>query len=190
MSGILKRVGQVIDEGRLTLHGLRSQQSSAVALEQAIGLAADDFRGRQNIDIRIATEGNRQPLNALMRDDVYRIAREAVVNALRHSRASHVEVAIQYGRHHLRVKVLDDGCGIDPETLRSADSGHYGIRGMRERAERIGATVRFWSRVNGGTEVELLVPQGVFRPTASPGALPARLFRRFWGWRHRDRRAF
>jgi signal transduction histidine kinase/streptogramin lyase len=165
MSGILKRIGQVIDEGRRTLHGLRSHYGAADALEQAISRDADDFRGRQDVDIHIVTEGARRSLNPLVGDDVYCITREAVVNALRHSRARRVDIGIEYGRQHLRVTVADDGCGIDPQILERHKPGHFGIRGMRERAERIGATVRFWSRDSAGTEVELVVPETVFQRT-------------------------
>jgi len=79
-------------------------------------------------------EGRRRALNALVRDDVYRIGREALVNSIRHSQASSVEIAYA---SYLRLVVRDDGCGIDPEVLSSGRDGHWGLTGMQERAARI-----------------------------------------------------
>jgi signal transduction histidine kinase len=97
-------------------------------------------------------------LHPVIRDQVYRIGREAVVNAFRHSRATGIEVELEYANHQLRVLVRDNGCGIDPQVLRSGRDGHWGLSGMRERAEGVGARLRVWSRPAGGTEVELSVP--------------------------------
>jgi signal transduction histidine kinase len=94
----------------------------------------------------------------LVRDEVYRIGREAVLNAFKHSRGSHVELIVKYGSRWLRVLVRDDGCGIDPAVLRSGRDGHWGLAGMRERAERIGAQLHVWSDATKGTGVELTVP--------------------------------
>src|SRR5687768_9824871 len=94
----------------------------------------------------------------MIRDDVYRIGREALVNAFRHSGATRIEVGVECGRRHLRVLVRDDGSGIDDEVLRSGRDGHWGLSGMRERAERIGARLKVRSRAASGTEVELNVP--------------------------------
>ncbi|HEX6623696.1 MAG TPA: ATP-binding protein, partial [Pyrinomonadaceae bacterium] len=94
----------------------------------------------------------------VIRDEVYRIGREALVNAFRHAEAGGVEVEVEYAPKHLRVLVRDDGRGIDAEVLRSGRDGHWGLSGMRERAERIGARLKVRSRAASGTEVELNVP--------------------------------
>ncbi len=98
------------------------------------------------------------PLRSVIRDDVYRVGREALVNAFRHSRASNIDVQLEYSANHLRVVVRDHGSGIDPQVLPVGRDGHWGLSGMRERAERIGARVKVLSRAGGGTEVELRVP--------------------------------
>jgi signal transduction histidine kinase len=103
-------------------------------------------------------------LHPVIRDEVYRIGREALVNAFRHARASSIEVEVQYTTSHLQVLVRDDGCGIDPQVLRSGREGHWGLPGMRERAEGIGAKLKVWSRNAAGTEVELIVPGNVAYP--------------------------
>ena len=68
---------------------------------------------------------------------------------------------MDYGYGHLRILVRDNGCGIDPQLLHSGRDGHWGLTGMRERAERIGATLHVWSSPAAGTEVELSVPSHV-----------------------------
>ena len=83
------------------------------------------------------------------------------MNAFRHSDASRVELALEYGSRGLRVLVRDNGRGIDSEVLRSGSDGHWGLAGMRERADRIGAGFRVWSGAGSGTEIELSVPARV-----------------------------
>src|SRR4029077_11831702 len=89
---------------------------------------------------------------------VYRIGREALINAFRHARAKNIEVELKYSPRQLRVLVRDDGCGIEPGILQSGRDGHWGLSGMRERAEQIGARLHVYSSGAAGTEVELSVP--------------------------------
>ena len=154
---ILGRIGQVIEEGRRSVQGLRSWRRSA-DLEGALARDAEYLRMSQPIQIRLTVEGPKRPLQPLARDEIYRIAREAVVNAFRHAQPHRLEINIEYGGNHLRVRVVDDGRGIAPETLASGLSGHYGMRGMRERADQLGATLKIRSRVASGTEIDLFVP--------------------------------
>jgi signal transduction histidine kinase len=114
-----------------------------------------------DIEYRVVVEGRDRPLQPIIRDEIYRIGREAVVNAFRHSDASRVELALEYGSRGLRVLVRDNGRGIDSEVLRSGSDGHWGLAGMRERADRIGAGFRVWSGAGSGTEIELSVPARV-----------------------------
>ena len=104
----------------------------------------------------MVVEGQKRELRAPLCDEIYRIGREAKVNALRHPRANHIEAEIDYRSTELRIAVRDNGCGIDPRLLHR--NGHWGLQGMRERAERIGARLRILSKVALGTEVELCVP--------------------------------
>ena len=80
------------------------------------------------------------------------------MNAFRHSGANNIDVQLQYAPLQLRIVVRDDGCGIDPDVLKPGRDGHWGLSGMRERAERIGARFKVFSRAAAGTEVELSVP--------------------------------
>jgi len=169
---VLELMGQVIDDGRKALRGLRSPTAESDNLEQALSRIPQEFILEQPIDFRVIVEGPARPLHPVIRDEVYRIGREALANAFRHSRASGIEVELEYAEKQLRVLVRDNGCGIDPEVLRSGRDGHWGLSGIRERAERIGGRVKVWSRPAGGTEVELSVPSHVaFRQYSSGGGL-------------------
>jgi signal transduction histidine kinase len=98
-------------------------------------------------------------LHPILRDEIYRIAAEALRNAFKHAQARHIEVQIRYGENKFSVHVGDDGKGIDREVLSGEGrTGHFGLRGMRERAELIGGKLAVWSEVDSGTEVELSIP--------------------------------
>jgi signal transduction histidine kinase len=153
---ILERVRSAIDEGRVAVCGLRSQRHASEPLEKALARDGNDFQGGAHTPQRIIVEGKPRPLNPVIRDEVYRICREALANAFRHSQATQIDVTVEYAPNQLRVQVCDDGKGLIPAQLQ--DPGHWGVRGMRERARRIGAKLQILSRINGGTEVLLVVP--------------------------------
>jgi signal transduction histidine kinase/ligand-binding sensor domain-containing protein len=149
---------QVIDEGRAALRGLRSPETDADDLEPSLSRVPAELGIQTGVEFRVVVEGRRRPLFPVVRDEIYRISREALVNAFQHAGAAAVEVEIEYAARQLRVVVRDDGKGIDPEILRAGREDHWGLSGMRERAERIGARLQVWSRDGAGTEVELAVP--------------------------------
>lgn len=151
-------LGQVIEEGRNVVRGLRSDGSRSPDLEQAFSRVRQELQAGERSAFRVVVEGRPRPMHPVIRDEVYRIGREAVVNAFRHSDAENIEVGVEYAGRHLCVTVSDDGRGIDPHVLESGRDGHWGLSGMRERAEMIGARLTVRSRAAAGTEVELLVP--------------------------------
>ena len=154
-------MAQVIDEGRNALQGLRSSSGDPRKFEQAFSRIPEELGDQREVAYRVIVEGSPRPLHPVIRDEVYRIGREAVVNAFRHATAGSIEIQVEYTAAHLRVAVRDDGCGIHPLVLQGGLEGHWGLPGMRERAERIGAKLKLWSRLNAGTKVELLVPHDV-----------------------------
>ena len=164
LNRVLQLMGQVIQEGRTALRGLRSTDTTSLSLEQAFIRIPQELAHSQKIAYRVIVEGMPQPLRPLIRDEVYRIAREALVNAFRHAQASSIEVEIQYTANHLRISVRDDGCGIDPHILHTGREGHWGLPGMRERSEGIGAKLKLLSRTGAGTEVDLAVPGNIAYP--------------------------
>ena len=104
-------------------------------------------------------KGTVRELHPMALEESYSIGREAILNALMHSGALHVEVEITYDAQQFRLRIGDDGSGIDPAILeKGGRKGHWGLAGMRERAGRIGGQVNLSSRPGNGTVVELLVP--------------------------------
>jgi signal transduction histidine kinase len=123
---------------------------------------------------RVLVEGKQRELNPLLRDEIYRIAREALRNAFRHAKAQKIEAEITYGDSEFSLHVRDDGLGIDSEVAnQGARAGHWGLPGMRERARSFGGNLEVWSEHRAGTEIELRVPAPI-----AYGRSEAR--RRFW----------
>ncbi len=173
-------VGQLIEEGRSTVKGLRSGSMNGTAdFEQEFFRVRQEIDVQKQVDFRVIIEGSPRALNPVIGDEALHIGHEALVNAFRHARATAVEVEIEYAPKYFRILVRDNGCGIDPKILRSGREGHWGLSGMRERAEKIGAQLRVWSRAAAGTEIELSVPN---RIAFSDKAKNERLewFRRFY----------
>jgi signal transduction histidine kinase/ligand-binding sensor domain-containing protein len=182
LDDVLALMARVIEEGRNAVRGLRSADDG-FDLEQALARVRDDVRADDEVEFRVIREGQPRPLHPMIRDDVYRIGREAVVNAIRHAHAARIELEVEYAPHQLRLLVRDDGRGIDAEVLRAGRDGHWGLSGMRERAERVGGHLRVWSRPGAGAEIELSVPGHVAFPSSGPPGLRARLAaitRRWW----------
>ena len=170
----LRLMQQVIDEGRNTVRGLRSTSTALLDLETALTQIEQEStangRTGDRAQFQVVVEGRRRALHPILRDEVYRIGREALLNAFRHSSARKIEVELQYSPNQLRLLVRDDGCGIEPQVLELGREGHWGLIGMRERAEQIGARLHVYSRPAGGTEVDLAVPgQVAFRNYSASG---------------------
>lgn len=162
LTRILELMGQVTNEGRNTLRGLRSSNGDkSYNLEQAFAEIRQDFTVENQADFRVIVEGLPQQLSPITRDEAYHIGREALFNAYRHSKAKKIEAVVEYTPKHLRILVHDDGVGIDEKFLNVGRDGHWGILGMRERAEKLGAQLKVWSRPDAGTEIELIVPSHI-----------------------------
>ena len=158
---VMQLMGQVIEEGRNAVRGLRSTSVITDDLETAFSQIGQEFGNEEVNDYRIIVEGTPRQLHPLIRDEAYRIGREALANAFRHAQASKIEVELDYAHKHLRILVRDNGTGIDPDVLQTGRDGHWGLAGMRERAESIGARLKVWSRAQAGTEVELFIPSSI-----------------------------
>jgi signal transduction histidine kinase len=162
LGSAIEQTADAITEGRDAVQGLRDSTAEGNDLALAIStlgeeLAADSTNHRPAF--RVAVEGEARNLYPILRDEIYKIAAEGLRNAFRHSRARQIEVEIRYDTEQFRLRVRDDGKGVDPSTLSSQSSeGHYGLPGMRERATVIGGKLVVWSEVDEGTEVELRVP--------------------------------
>jgi signal transduction histidine kinase len=166
LDGALERADQAIVEGRDAIQNLRSSTTVVNELAEAMTALAEDFaqgpNGERNpATFRASVEGTPRHLHPMLLDDVYRIAREALGNAYRHAQASHIEAEVTYGAREVRLRIRDDGKGIDPQHLNGGRARHWGLTSMRERAQQIGSELSLWSEVGAGTEVELRIPGSV-----------------------------
>ena len=158
---------QALAEGRDAIHDLRPEpaaQHDLAALLTAIGqeLAGAHAANGHVPSFRVTVEGKPRRLSPTLQNELYRIGREMIRNAFHHAAASHIEVEIRYDEHQLRLRIRDDGKGIDPKVLdASGRPEHWGLPGVRERAQRIGSRLEFWSEAGAGTEVELRVPAAI-----------------------------
>jgi signal transduction histidine kinase/ligand-binding sensor domain-containing protein len=178
----LDRADRAIAEGRDAIQDIRSSNVLSLDLAEAITALGDELGATEGAEttaeFRVAVEGTPKALHPILRDEIYGIAREALRNAFRHARASRIETDITYGEQLLRLRIRDNGSGIDPGVLDHGErAGHWGLVGMRERAKRAGLRLEVWSREGAGTEVEVSAPASI----AYEGASARSRFRLFRG---------
>jgi signal transduction histidine kinase/ligand-binding sensor domain-containing protein len=149
-------LGQASLEGRAAVNALRTSTTERNDLAEALQRAMDDCADQGSIEAELSVTGEARDTHPVVRDEVYRIAHEAIRNACAHSGGRRLDVALVYA-HDLTVRVADNGMGIDPAIAETGKSGHFGLPGMRERAARIGARLTIVSSA-AGTEVVLTVP--------------------------------
>jgi signal transduction histidine kinase len=150
---------EVLAEGRDRVRNLRATAASLSDLSAAFQRVAEEISPNRVATLRTVVEGNVRELDSIVLEESYSIGREALMNACTHSGGLHIEVEITYDAREFRLRVRDDGRGIDTEVLeKGARDGHWGLQGMRERASKIGGQLEFWSRPGIGTEVGLTVP--------------------------------
>lgn len=158
MVGTLDRADRVLAEARDRVTQLRDTSENIGDLAAAYAGVAREYGARGGPDFRLIVGGESGPLYPLVADELYRIGREAIANAFVHAQAKQVEVEIAYEVDVLRLSVRDDGCGIEASVGEAGGrSGHWGLRGMRERAEKLGACFDVRSGDAGGTEVTIIV---------------------------------
>ena len=165
LESAIDQAADAITEGRDAVQGLRDStiQSNDLALAiSTLGQELTTDSSNHRPAFRVAVEGESRNLHPILRDETYKIAAEALRNAFRHAGARQVEVEIRYDNEQFRLRIRDDGKGIDPAVLAGQGSeGHYGLPGMRERATIMGAKLKIWSEVDAGTEVELRFPASI-----------------------------
>jgi signal transduction histidine kinase/ligand-binding sensor domain-containing protein len=153
-----------IVEGRDAIQDLRLTVIPQSHLEHLLTVAGQELAKAQDASgtpptFRVTVEGPHRSLSPILQDEVYRIGREVLRNAFRHSQASRIEAEVRYDKRKLRLRIRDNGKGIDQKIMaEGASAGHWGLPGARERATRIGARLDFWSEAGAGTEVQLTVP--------------------------------
>ena len=180
LDGAIEHAAKAITEGRDAVQGLRAstveRNDLAVAIRTLGDELATDASVHQPPTFSVAVEGQTRDLHPIVRDEIYKIAAEALRNAFRHAHAGRVEVEIRYDDEQFRLRVRDDGKGIDPAVLANQGlEGHYGLRGMPERAALIGGKLAVWSEVGSGTEVELRLPASIVYATSARRSMLSRL---------------
>jgi signal transduction histidine kinase len=172
LDAVIQQVRQAITEGRDAVEGLRTSTLAGndlalaiITFGEALGVSNG---GARHTELRMDVEGTSRDLAPLVHDDVYRIACEALRNAHTHAGAARIEVEIQYGERQFRLRIRDDGKGIDPAVLRRGDrAGHFGLLGMHERASALGGGLTVWSEREAGAEIELTIPASIAYAKAS-----------------------
>jgi signal transduction histidine kinase len=163
-----------IVEGREAIQNMRSSTTVKNDLARALLLAGEELAVHGSAKFEVRVQGSSRDVHPILRDEVYRIAVEAIRNTFQHSEAQAIEAEIVYGES-LRVSIRDDGKGIDPAIMNEGRPTHYGLSGMRERAKRIGGTLEVRSGRAAGTEIQLTIPGTVAFGRSGAGSL----FRRF-----------
>jgi len=179
LESTIDQAAQAIAEGRDAVQGLRSSTVGTYDLALAVSALGDELAGDESHEnsaaFHVDVEGTPRDLDPILRDEVYRIAGEALRNASRHAQARKIEVEIRYDERELRLRVRDDGKGIDPKVLKDEGrAGHFGLHGMRERAKVVGGQLDVWSELDTGTEVELTISASIAYAKSPP--------RRSWFW--------
>jgi signal transduction histidine kinase len=142
---------------------LRASTVESNDLAQAITALGEQLAARANsatsAGMYVEVEGAPWNLHPIVRDEIYRVASEALRNAFRHAQAKQIEVEFRYDERELRLRVRDDGKGIDATFLKvEGRAGHFGLHGMRERAKLMGGKLTVWTAAESGTEIELVIP--------------------------------
>jgi signal transduction histidine kinase len=158
-----EHASQAIAEGRDAVQGLRTstieKNDLAIAVRSLGEELASAAGNTSSPKFNVVVEGTTRNLHPILRDEVYRLAVEALRNGFRHAAAKTIEVEIRYDEKYFRLRVRDDGKGIPSDVLDGdGREGHYGLPGMRERAELVGGKLTIWTELDGGTEIELTIP--------------------------------
>jgi signal transduction histidine kinase len=164
MENALDRADEILLEGRERVRDLRQDEMSPGELPHMLAACGEEFGRDHPIRFSLSIIGTQQPLHPTVADEAYRIGREALTNAFHHSRSSKIEIEVTYDDNRLGLRVRDDGVGIHHDVLHRGRVGHWGLAGMRERAQKIGGQLKIWSQDGAGTEIELTVPAAIAYP--------------------------
>jgi signal transduction histidine kinase len=173
MESALDRADGVLLEGRNRVKDLRTGSTAASTLVDALRAVGDRFASGQETQFSVISQGEIKRLHALLADEFYQVGREAIANAFLHGAAQTISVEVSFQPNTLRLSVRDDGVGMSDEIVSEGRPGHFGLSGMRERSQAIGATFRLRSVLGSGTQVEISAPARI--AYVDRGKLPSRL---------------
>jgi signal transduction histidine kinase len=176
MEQLSEWLGRATEEGRAALNSLRTSTTEKNGLAEAFQRAMTDCRIQSSMEASLSVVGEANEMHPIVRDEVYRIGYEAIRNACVHSHGSQLQVELAYAQD-LALRVRDNGIGIDMAIADRGKEGHFGLQGMRERADRIVGKLTIASSASSGTEVKLVVPGSIIyrRPSSNGRELPAKI---------------
>jgi signal transduction histidine kinase len=177
----IDKASQALTEGREAVQAIRTSTLESNDLAHAItSMGNKEFEAVANNGksprFQVEVKGKIRNLHPVLRDELYKIAIEAVRNAFHHADAVNIEVEIRYEEKQFSIHVRDDGKGIAPEFIKEGQrDGHFGLYGMHERATIAGGKLNIWSEPGGGTEIELTIPASVAYATSRRRFIHSRL---------------
>jgi signal transduction histidine kinase len=176
--GCLERALENLDDAITMAAGAIAEGRNAVGELLSTGVSNDlaeelkalggELAARGAATFQLVVEGPSRDLRPIVGDEIYRIGAEALRNAFNHARANHIEAELRYSERLLRLQIRDDGIGITWQILGRGRSNHYGLTGMRERAQKIGAKLEIWSATGAGTEINLSIPASLAYGASPP----------------------
>jgi signal transduction histidine kinase/ligand-binding sensor domain-containing protein len=154
----LDKAEGLLNQGRDSIRDLRGESGALMELSEEFAKLTEDYRSTTSASFRVEVQGTARAFHPVVRDEIYRIGHESIVNAFKHSHASKIEVELIYGGDAFVLRVFDNGRGIESEVVDAGGrAGHWGMIGMRERAKKIGAQLSVWSGPRAGTEIQLKI---------------------------------
>ena len=152
----LTRQGQT--EVRHSVWGLRSRANEEFNLVNALNVAGRQIANDAGMQIQLETSGEIQSLPETFEENLLRIGQEGIANAVKHSGAGIVKIQLQFSPQQVVLLIEDDGKGFDPDHCIGPNEGHFGLLGIRERAERMGGGASITSAPGAGTRIRVDVP--------------------------------
>jgi signal transduction histidine kinase/ligand-binding sensor domain-containing protein len=159
IEAILDQADLVMAEGRSEVMNLRTKPENNTEMEEALSKFGRSLQQDFGIEFRLKVSGDARPLRLFAWQEIHCVGREALFNAYQHAHATLVEVEIHYGRTCFTLSVRDNGIGMDGDVRRNGQrEGHWGLAGMKERANTLHGSLELWSRDRKGTEIRLRIP--------------------------------
>jgi signal transduction histidine kinase/ligand-binding sensor domain-containing protein len=176
----LQQSDKVMQEGRERVLNLRGRNTETISLVDALADIGNHLRAIHPAQFQVSVQGRPRPLDPIVQEEILLIGREALTNAFSHSGAQNIEAQVSYQSAALHLWVSDDGRGIDESVLKAGyRSGHWGLPGMRERANKLRGELRVGQRKDGGTQIDLQVPAAIaYRAENPKGPWPWNRFRK------------
>ncbi len=152
------QVRVTVDEARRAVWNLRQSGAASPEIGPLLDQMAQQASHASRVPVRFEASGKPVLLDPAVEHDILMVAREAVYNAVQHAGPTEVRIQVHFEDDRIRLRVLDDGCGFNPEKALLAAGEHFGLVGMRERTERIGGRFDIHSSPGTGTELLVEVP--------------------------------